>query len=85
MCEHSRRGLFLARPEPSEGVGHFIVSSKDMMELKTVELFLQPPNLHSICHHARVAVVRLFHDLVDDELRVTTDVKPLNPKLDGDA
>jgi hypothetical protein len=30
-------------------------------------------------------IVRLPDDLVDDELRVTTDVKPLDPKLDGDA
>jgi hypothetical protein len=28
---------------------------------------------------------RLPHDLVDDELRVTVDVKPLNPKPDSDA
>jgi hypothetical protein len=55
------------------------------MELEIVELFLQPPNLMSICRHARVAIVWLSHDLVDDELRVTTNVKPLNPKLDGNA
>jgi hypothetical protein len=56
-----------------------------MMELKIVKLFLQPPNLLSICHHERVMAVRLSHDLVDDELRVTVDVKPLNPEFSGDA
>jgi hypothetical protein len=39
----------------------------------------------SVCRHAGVMAVRLPHDLVDDELRVTVDVKPLNPKLGSDA
>jgi hypothetical protein len=56
-----------------------------MMELEIIKLFLQPPNLLSICHHARVMAVRLSHDLVDDELRVTVDMKPLNPEFSGDA
>jgi hypothetical protein len=56
-----------------------------MMELKTVELFLQPRYLLLICHHARVAAVQLSHDVVDDGLRVTVDVKPLDPELGSDA
>jgi hypothetical protein len=32
-----------------------------------------------------VATISLPHDLVDDELRVTTDVKLLNNELGGDA
>jgi hypothetical protein len=32
-----------------------------------------------------VIVVRLPHDLVDDELRVVVDVKQLGPRLDGNA
>jgi hypothetical protein len=55
------------------------------MELETVELFLQPSNLLSICCYVGVVAVRLSHDLVEDELRVTMDVKPLNPELGGDA
>jgi hypothetical protein len=56
-----------------------------MMKLKTVELLLQPPNLLSVCRHVGVIAVRLSHELVDDELRVTVDVKPLDPELSGDA
>jgi hypothetical protein len=56
-----------------------------MMELKIVELFLQPSNLLSVCHHVGVTAVQLSHDLVDDELRVATDVKPLDPEPGGDA
>jgi hypothetical protein len=55
-----------------------------MMKLKTVELLLQPPNLLSVCCHAGVIAVRLSHELVDDELRVTVDVKSLDPELNGD-
>jgi hypothetical protein len=56
-----------------------------MMELKIVKLFLQPSNLLLVCRHAGVVAVRLSHDWVDDELRVTADVWPLNPELGSDA
>jgi hypothetical protein len=54
------------------------------MKLKTIEL-LQFSNLLSVCCHAGVTAVRLPHDMVDNELRVSTNVKPLNPEPGGDA
>jgi hypothetical protein len=55
------------------------------MELKAIELFLQHPNLLSICRHVGVATVQLSHHLVDDEIRVTVDVKSLNPEFGSDV
>jgi hypothetical protein len=55
------------------------------VELETIKLLLQLPNLLSVCHHAGVMTFRLSDDLVDDELRVTAYIKPLNPKLGSDA
>jgi hypothetical protein len=74
----------MARPELGEGASYLIASPEDMMKLKTIELF-QFPNRLSECCHVGVMTVRLPHDLFDNELRVATDVKLLNPKLDGDA
>jgi hypothetical protein len=65
MREHARRGQFVARPETGEGIGNLIVSSDDTMELETIELVLQLPNLLLVCHHEGVVAVRLSHDLVD--------------------
>jgi hypothetical protein len=56
-----------------------------MVELETIKLLLQLPNLLSVCCHAGVVEARLSHDLFYDELRVTADIKPLNPKLGDDA
>jgi hypothetical protein len=64
-----------------EGVGCLIVLPEDMVELETIELLLQLPNLLPVCHHAGVVTVWLSHDLVDDELRVIMDVKLLNPVM----
>jgi hypothetical protein len=75
----------MARPESGEDLGHLVVSSEDMVRLKPIKFLLQLPNLLSECSHARVTTVRLSHNLIDDELRVSTDVKPLNPKFNGDA
>jgi hypothetical protein len=75
----------MARPEPNEGVSRFVITSEDMMEFKTIKLFLQPPNLQSICLYAGVAVVWLSIDLVDDDLRVAMYVKSLDAELGGDA
>jgi hypothetical protein len=56
-----------------------------MVELKTVEFSLQLSYLLPVRSQARVMTVQLPHDLFDDELRVSTDIKPLNPKLGSDA
>jgi hypothetical protein len=55
------------------------------MKLKTIDLLLQLPNLLSVCHHVGNMAVRLPHDLVYDELRVTVNARPLNLELGGDA
>jgi hypothetical protein len=55
------------------------------MKFKAIELLLVLSHLLSVCCHVGVTTVRLPHDLVDDELRVTTNVKPLDPELGGNA
>jgi hypothetical protein len=55
------------------------------MEFETIKLLFKLPNLLPVCRHARVVAVRLSHDLVDDELRVITNVKPLNPEHGGNS
>jgi hypothetical protein len=49
-----------------------------MMKFKIIELLLKPSYLLMICRPTGVKAVQLPHDLVDDELRVITDVKPLD-------
>jgi hypothetical protein len=40
LREHAQKGRFVTRPELSEGISCFIVSSEDMMKLETVKFFL---------------------------------------------
>jgi hypothetical protein len=75
----------MARPKLSEDVGCLIVSPEDMVEFETIKFLLQLPDLLSICNHARVMTVQLSHELIDDEFRVSTDVKPLHSKFSGDV
>jgi hypothetical protein len=55
------------------------------VELIAVKFLLQLLNPLLVCIHPGVTTVRLSHDLVDDELRVSVDVKPLNTKFSGDV
>jgi hypothetical protein len=75
----------VTQPEPDEGIDCFIVSSEDMMKLETIKFFLQLSYLLPVCHHMGVTTVQLSHYLIDDKLRVSVDVKPLNPEFGGDA
>jgi hypothetical protein len=79
------RGRFVARPKSGEGVGCFIVLSEDMMKFETIKLHRKIFYILIVCCHAGVMAVQLPHDLVDDELRVTVDVKLLDPELGSDA
>jgi hypothetical protein len=58
--------------------------SVTMMKFKAIEL-LTISYLLAVCRHAWVMTIRLPHDLVDDELRATVDVEPLDPELDSDT
>ena len=56
-----------------------------MVKLEAVEFFLQASDCFAVCVHLGIVAARLFHDLVDDESRVASDVKPFDPKLDRDV
>jgi hypothetical protein len=85
LREHTRRGWLAARSESSEGIGCLVVSSEDMMKLKTIEFLLQRSHLLSVSRHAGITTVRLSHYLIDDELRVSSNIKLLNPEFGSDA
>jgi hypothetical protein len=59
--------------------------SEDVMKFKTVEFLLEISYLVVVCYHTGVMAVWLPYDLVDDKLKVTADVKPLDPELRGDV
>ena len=56
-----------------------------MVELEAIELVLQLSDLMTIRSHLGVVVACLLHDLVDDQLRVASDVKLSDAQLNGDA
>jgi hypothetical protein len=84
-CVDTQWGRFVARSEPGEGVSCLVLPQEDMVDVETIELLLQLPNLMSVCCHVGVTIVQLSHDLVDDKLRVAAYKKPLNPMFSGDA
>jgi hypothetical protein len=56
-----------------------------MVELKTFKFLLQHLYLLPICCFSGVVTARLPHYLIDDGLRISVDVKPVNPKFGSDA
>jgi hypothetical protein len=56
-----------------------VVPSSNMVEFQPVELIFQAPNFIAIGLHFSIAEVGVLHDLVNDELRVTTSVEAPNP------
>jgi hypothetical protein len=63
----------------SQLIRGFVVPSNNMVEFELVELIFQVPNFVSIGLHFLIAAVRVFHDLVNDELRVAPSVEAPNP------
>ena len=68
-----------------ECVGRFVEAPGDMIEFEAVEFVLQPSDLLTVCLHLGIVAARLFHDLVDDQLRVAPDVEASEAQLDGDS
>jgi hypothetical protein len=63
----------------SQLVRGLVVPSGDVVELESVELVFQAPNLVAVGLHLPVAVVGVLHDLVDHKLRVATSIEAPNP------
>jgi hypothetical protein len=63
----------------SQLICSLVVLSGDVVELESVELVFQAPNLVAVGLHLPVTAVGVIHDLVDDKLRVTTSVEAPNP------
>jgi hypothetical protein len=55
--------------------GRFIVSSCDVNKLEAMELVLKLAYFLAISLHFWVMAARDFHDLIDDQLRVTSNVE----------
>ena len=56
-----------------------------MIEFEAIEFVLQPSDFLAIRSHLGVVTARLLHDLVDNQLGVTSDVEASDAQLDGNA
>ena len=64
-----------------EKIGSIVVLSGDMMQLDLLEFVLELVHLLAVCYHEGVFAGGLLHDLVNDQLRVTTDVEPSSMEM----
>ena len=61
-------------------ISGIVVLSGDVMQLDPLEFVLLV-----VCYHEGAFVGGLLHDLIDDKLRVATNVESCSTKFDGDA
>ena len=67
-----------------EKISGIVLLSGDVMQLDPLEFVLELAHLLAVCYHEG-DFARGLLDLVDDQLRVTTDVEPRSVELNGDA
>ena len=95
FVEADGRGVLVARKDPAlyrlpvggclcKGVGRFVVPSQYVVELEAVELVHQFTDCPTIGLHLRVQAAFLLHHLVDNELRISSDLEAANPELECD-
>jgi hypothetical protein len=64
---------------------HFlVVPAGHVIELDAVELVLEGSHGLAVCFHLVVVAARIFHDLVNHELRIPPHGEALDAYLDGD-
>jgi hypothetical protein len=73
-----------SRCDLGELVHLLVVSAGHVIELNAVELVLEGPHGLAIRLHLVVMEARVFHDLVNHELRVPAQVEAFDAYLDGD-
>jgi hypothetical protein len=71
--------------ELPELVGLLVVLVGDMIKLNVVELILKGTHDAAIGFHLLVMTARVLHDLIDHELRVSSNVDAFDAGLDGDS
>ena len=62
-----------------------VVPSRDVMQLDSLELVLKLAHRLVVCYHEGAFAGGLLHDLINDQLRVTTNVESRSTKFEGDA
>ena len=75
----------LARGRLRKRIGRLVEAPWDVIEFEAIKFILQSSDFLAVHSHLGVVVARLLHDLVDDQLGVTPDVKALDAQLDGDS
>jgi hypothetical protein len=72
------------RRDLGELVCLLVVTAGHVIKLDAVELVLEGPHSLAVCFHLVVVAARVFHDLVDHELRISLYVEAFDAYLNGD-
>jgi hypothetical protein len=67
------------RSDFCEFIGGLIISACNVVELKVVKLVLKATYLITVGLHLGIMAAQALHDLVDHELRVTSNVEVSDP------
>jgi hypothetical protein len=82
--ENVRWNCSSTRSDFHDFIGGLIVSVCNMVELEAVKLLFKAPYLLTVGLHLGITATRALHDLVDHELRVTSNIEVSDPKFNGD-
>jgi hypothetical protein len=77
--ENVRWNYSSTRSDFREFIGGFIISACNVVELEAMKLVFKVPYLLTVGLHLGITAARALHDLVDHELRVTSNVDVSDP------
>jgi hypothetical protein len=77
--ENVRWNCGSTRSDFREFIGGLIIPACNVVELEAMEFVIKAPYLLTVGLHLGITAARALHDLVDHELRVTSNVKVLDP------
>jgi hypothetical protein len=78
-CENVRWDCSSTRSNFCEFIGGLIIPACNVVELKAVKLVFKVSYLLTVGLHLGIMAARALHDLVDHELRVTSNIEVLDP------
>jgi hypothetical protein len=83
LVEISRKNVWWNRSSTGsdfrEFTGGLIIPACDVVELEAMKLVLKAPYLFIVGLHLGITAARALHDLVDYELRVTSNIEVSDP------